>query len=403
LFEEVAHLLTRGQPKSRAETPTLELHIELIRQCLQDADVSYVEIPARPHGCSFVCCLTHDVDFFGIRRHGTDWTLAGFAMRGTVGTLVDVLRGRRPLDEAVRNWLAVLSLPLVFLGLWRDFWQPFEDYAGADQGRSSTFFLIPFKGKAGVNPDGATRALRAAPYSIREIRKEIQASSTPRMEFAIHGIDAWRDSQAGRAELNELAEVTGQGKPGIRMHWLYFSDQSPRQLEDAGFSYDSTWGYNDAVGYRAGTSQVFRLPGTESLMELPLAIMDSALFYTDRMGLDRHAAMERCRAIVQHARQFGGALVINWHDRSLAPERQWGRCYRELLDDLASGEVWFATAGEAVEWFRWRRSVRFAADGASSAVTIDAPALSPHLPSGRLVEHRDNGVEESALRGKAHT
>ena len=29
-------------------------------------------------------------------------------------------------------------------------------------------------------------------------------------------------------------------------------------LDEAGFEYDSTVGYNDAVGYRAGTSQVFR-------------------------------------------------------------------------------------------------------------------------------------------------
>lgn len=407
LFEEVSHLLTRGQPKSHAETPTLELHIELIRQCLQESGVSYVEIPARPYKCAFVCCLTHDVDFFGIRRHTADWTLAGFAVRGTVGTLVDVVRGRRPLDEAVRNWLAVLSLPLVFLGLGRDFWQPFEDYARAEQGRSSTFFLIPFKGQAGVGPDGATRALRAAPYSIREIRRDIEASSGPRTEFAVHGIDAWRDADAGRAELKELTAVTGQEKPGIRMHWLYFSDHSPRQLEDAGFAYDSTWGYNDAVGYRAGTSQVFRLAGTESLLELPLTIMDSALFYTGRMGLDRQEAMQRCRGIVQQARRFGGALVINWHDRSLAPERQWGRCYQDLLNEVQAGVVWFATAGQAVDWFRWRRAIRFSLDEGSGQVHVEAPAPSPHLPAGCLIVHRPVGgeveAEKTRFAGDAQT
>jgi len=76
LFDEVSYLLTRGQPKSHAETPTLELHIEVIRQCLQQSRISYVEIPARPYDFTFVCCLTHDVDFFGIRRHKADRTLA---------------------------------------------------------------------------------------------------------------------------------------------------------------------------------------------------------------------------------------------------------------------------------------------------------------------------------------
>ena len=77
LFAEVRHLLTHGQPKSRAAFPTLEFHIELQRTCLQEAGVPYVEIPPRPHGHSFVCCLTHDVDFFGVRRHRGDSTLAG--------------------------------------------------------------------------------------------------------------------------------------------------------------------------------------------------------------------------------------------------------------------------------------------------------------------------------------
>jgi len=407
LFEEVSYLLTRGQPRSHAETPTLELHIELIRQCLQESGVSYVEIPARPYKCAFVCCLTHDVDFFGIRRHTADRTLAGFAARGTVGTLVDVVRGRRPLDEAIRNWLAVLSLPLVLLGLARDFWQPFEDYARAEQGKSSTFFLIPFKGQAGVGPDGSTRALRAAPYNIREIRTDIEASSGPRTEFAVHGIDAWRDADAGRAELKELAAVTGQQKPGIRMHWLYFSDHSPRQLEDAGFAYDSTCGYNDAVGYRAGTSQVFRLPGTQSFLELPLTIMDSALFYTDRMGLDRQEAMERCRGIVQHARRFGGALVIDWHERSLAPERQWGRCYQDLLNEVHAGVVWFATAGQAVDWFRWRRAIRFSLEEGSPHVHVEAPTPSPQLPAACLIVHRPVGrqieAEETRFAGQSQT
>ena len=43
---------------------------------------------------------------------------------------------------------------------------------------------------------------------------------------------------------------------------LFLLPESPRQLEAAGFDYDSTWGYNNAVGYRPGTSQVFRLPET---------------------------------------------------------------------------------------------------------------------------------------------
>jgi hypothetical protein len=387
LFDEVRHLLTVGQPASRAATPTLDCHIALLRFLLQDLGVAFLEIPPRPAGYDFVCCLTHDIDFFGIRRHTFDRTLVGFAVRASFGSLVDWARGRRPATEAIRNWAALMSLPLVFLRLARDFWRPFDDYALVEQGRRSTFFLVPFRARPGVGPDGIERPSRAVAYQASDIRDEARDAAGRGSELAVHGIDAWRDSNAGLAELGELTSITGRNTAGIRMHWLYYDSATPERLEQAGFDYDSTWGYNDAVGYRAGTSQVFRLLATRELLELPLTIMDSALFYPGRMGLSRPEARRLCEAIVANARRFGGTVVINWHDRSLAPERQWGQPYQELLNDVATGDrAWFATAAEAVDWFRWRRSVRFIVD-ATGTVSVAAPARTKGMPGARISVH----------------
>ena len=388
LFREVRALLTEGQPASRAATPTLDLHVELLRRLLLDLGVSFVEIPPRPCGYEFVCCLTHDVDFLGIRRHPFDRTLTGFALRASVGTLLELLRGRRPLSEALQNWVALLTLPLVFLRLLPDFWRPFEDYAAVEGGHKSTFFLVPFKGKASVGPDGTVSAGRAVPYQIREIRNPLNEVTARGSELAVHGIDAWRDVDLGRAELAELTSVTGQNAAGVRMHWLYFERDSAKRLEEAGFAYDSSCGYNDAVGYRAGTSQVFRPLGTSRLLELPLTIMDSAMLFPRRMALTSKQSLQRCYAILANARRFGGTLVINWHDRSLAPERLWGWCYRELLSELAKGDrAWFATAAEAVGWFRWRRSIRFDSE-LKGTTEIRAAAPLDGLPPARVVVHR---------------
>ena len=206
--------------------------------------------------------------------------------------------------------------------------------------------------------------------------------------------------------MRELASTTGPQPAGVRMHWLYFAPESPRQLEAAGFNYDSTWGYNDAVGYRPGTSQVFRLPETKALMELPLSIMDSALFYPTRMNRSEPDAMLECRQIVENARRFGGTVVINWHDRSLAPERLWDRPYKQLLDEVGKDDrAWFATGSEAVDWFRWRRSTRFTWDTNSRVVTVTAPAARQGMPVGRLRISRPAGtsgpvLEECRLDGE---
>ena len=78
-------------------------------------------------------------------------------------------------------------------------------------------------------------------------------------------------------------------------------------------------------------------------------------------------------------------MVINWHDRSLAPERLWDRSYKQLLDEVGKDDrAWFATGGEAVDWFRWRRSTRFSWDANSRVVTVTAPAARKGVPAGRL-------------------
>jgi hypothetical protein len=133
-------------------------------------------------------------------------------------------------------------------------------------------------------------------------------------------------------------------------------------------------------------------------MELPLSIMDTALFYRGRMGLDREEAMELGRTVVSNARRYGGTLVINWHDRSLAPERLWDGAYRDLLEEIGSDDwVWFATAADAVDWFRWRRSIRFARDETSGGVTIAASLPPVHGRAATVQIFRGSAGSEAVV------
>ena len=88
------------------------------------------------------------------------------------------------------------------------------------------------------------------------------------------------------------------------MHWLLRDANTPSVLEQAGYAYDSTVGYNETVGYRAGTSQVFRPSGATTLLELPLHIQDGALFYPQRLDLSEPEAEKRCQALIDNARKI---------------------------------------------------------------------------------------------------
>jgi hypothetical protein len=397
LFKEVAVLLRQGQPPQFAEIATLEIHIALLRHWITAAGISLLELPPRPHGFDFVCCLTHDIDFLDIKRHKWDRTLFGFVARSSLGTLVDVLRRRRPLVEAVQIWFSLVSLPLVFLGILPDVWDPFRDYAAAEAGLPSTFFVVPFRNRAGLSPSGDVVASRAVSYEISEMVPQLRALEARGGEAAVHGIDAWRDSDAGRQELLQLQSVAPRGTAGVRMHWLYYDEDSPRRLEEAGFAYDSTCGYNNAVGFRSGTAQVFRQHGATHLAELPLAIMDTALFYPARLGLTQTEGLERCLRIIATTERFGGVVVLNWHDRSLSPERLWSATYRNLLANLRSRHrVWFATGKDTVEWFNWRRSIQFTEEP-DGCILIHAPSPKVPLPMVRALVHRVSGPGEHSL------
>ncbi len=335
LFSEVRTLLTTGQPPDHAGIPTLELHIALLRDFIIASGAPLAEIPPAPDGYPFIACLTHDIDHPSIRQHKFDHTMFGFLFRAIFGSLLELVRGRVSVSDLLSNWTAALKLPLV------------------------------------------------------DIAAQIRNLMAAGCEIGLHGIDAWRDSSCGREELDEIRQITGAREVGVRMHWLYFDERSPLSLENAGATYDSTVGYNETVGYRAGTTQAYKPLQATRLLELPLHVMDTALFYPDRLNLSPREARKRVGNIIDQVSKFGGGIIVNWHDRSIAPERQWGRFYEDLVDELKSKGAWFSTAAQAVAWFQKRRSVVFEsisweADTLRVKVAVQG---SDNVPSLRLRIH----------------
>ncbi len=387
LFGEIRTLLTAGQPSANANMPALELHIAFLRDLITGCGVSLIEIPPVPEGYSFIACLTHDVDHPLVRTHKWDHTMFGFLYRAVFGSLRDFIQGRQSARGLITNWTAALKLPLVHLGFAKDFWSEFADhYLELERGVCSTFFVLPFKGRPGKTLQGSAPKFRAARYGARDIVDTLQKLIAAGCEVGLHGIDAWLDRSCGLEELNEIRNLAGTTEVGVRMHWLFYDQQSPATLEKAGAAYDSTIGYNETVGYRAGATQVYRPLGTHRFLELPLHVMDTSLFYPTHLNLSPPQARALLGRMADNTVQFGGCLTINWHDRSVAPERLWDACYRDLIADLRSRGAWFTTAGQAVSWFRKRRSAVFETDSNEEG-TVRAGVAIDHvdtLPGLRL-------------------
>ena len=359
LFREVELLLSVGQPPEWGSVPTLDLHIAMLREWILGAGITLVEIPPAPAGYQFMVCLTHDIDFAGIRNHLFDHTMLGFLYRATVGAVRNVARGRLSMTGLFRSWRAAASLPFVYLGWVKDFWEPFGWYLQAEQDLPATYFLIPFKRRPGERVGGRYPSLRAAGYDVAELAEWTATLLKRGCELGVHGIDAWHNPEKARDELRKIAAISGELRPGIRMHWLLRDEHTARVLEQAGYDYDASLGYNETVGYLCGTAQVFRPLSARSLLELPLHIQDGALFFRDRLDLSEAAAWKCSEDLIRLARTLGGVLTILWHDRSHAPERFWGDFYLRLVRTLRALDGWFGSAGQIVGWFRKRRAVRF--------------------------------------------
>jgi hypothetical protein len=356
LFNEVHYLLTVGQPAQNAAIPALDEHIAWLRDWITRSGAPLVEIPPVPDGYKFIGCLTHDIDHPALRNHRFDHTMLGFLYRSTLGTVCDVFRGKKPLKALVRNGRAACILPFVHLGLARDFWLDFDRYLGIEAGHGSTFFVIPRKGYPGRLTNGSVSRKRACQYDIDQLTPQLKEIVSAGGEVGVHGLDAWIDAEEGRKERERVAQAVGVSELGVRMHWLFFGADSPAALERAGFTYDSSVGYRDTIGFRAGTTQAYAPPGARDLLELPLHIMDTALFYPSYLNLGDREAARLISGLIDSAERLGGALTINWHDRSISPERLWDGFYLNLLGELKGRGAWLPTGTQAVGWFRKRRS-----------------------------------------------
>jgi len=148
------------------------------------------------------------------------------------------------------------------------------------------------------------------------------------------------DHKHRNAALQDACEGLGfqEAEWGVRQHYLRFDPLHTWRIHEAtGIEHDSTLGFADRVGFRAGTARafdVFDLVQRRSLRvrERPLLAMDVSLF--EGMGLGIEAGMTEVKEVVGRARPHGGEAVLLFHNNwPVGARRQ--REYRRLITHLA--------------------------------------------------------------------
>jgi hypothetical protein len=299
-----------------------------------------------PDGRRWAAAVTHDLDVVDLWPAFTGLRLAELTRKGQFARMGRVLAsaaltvGRNPVQRGLQQLLA------------------------AEHARNiaSTWFVLcgtpTFRtmraGDLTYRPDG--RGARAAVRALRERGCEIN----------LHGSFETSDRHALFAEQrHRLAELSESPVLGVRQHFLRMRPgQTMRGMAEAGFRYDSTWGFPDRNGFRLGVGDV--IPAWDGAGDCTLDMQEAPVVWMDR-ALSKYAGVEDPEAwiaegvtLAEACREVNGLWVGVWHPNLTPPLGFPGapEAFVALLDRLLEREPYIAPLGRLVEWRIARRSVR---------------------------------------------
>lgn len=204
-------------------------------------------------------------------------------------------------------------------------------------GLRAAFYFIG--GKTGGHVNGA--------YTLTEpwIQKLLCNIHYRGNEIGLHpGYDTFLDRCKIQREFAELKRVAGhlgirQDIWGGRQHYLRWEVPATWQAwDDCGLDYDTTLGFAEHVGFRAGVCYEYPVFNLRSrlalnLVERPLTLMDGTLLGHPYMRLSAQAALERAMTLRGRIQRFAGDFSILWHNSYLVYSH-----HRELFRAILAGQ-----------------------------------------------------------------
>ena len=138
------------------------------------------------------------------------------------------------------------------------------------------------------------------------------------------------------AEVESMRDALGERELGGRQHYLRWSPLTWQHWESCGLKYDSSVGFADHIGFRAGTCFPYRpwlldLNREADLLEIPLLVMEGT--FPVYMKLGREESLEAACACIARCKTVGGVFTFLFHNHALLDsDLRW--LYEQLLQRL---------------------------------------------------------------------
>jgi hypothetical protein len=205
--------------------------------------------------------------------------------------------------------------------------------------------------KRGLDTAVYWKASRLGPYDSgydprsTKIRETVRFLQDLDVENGVHpGYATYRCAEELQREVNLVRGVVGEDCLGGRQHYLRWCPETWVDWEKTGLAYDSTLGYAEQVGFRAGTCVPYRpwllsLDREADLLEIPLIVMDVTLL--ESMELEEDELLLTVQRLIGKCAAIGGVFTLLFHSTTLRNE-SLTPLYNKMLDmlDLSSRFDW---------------------------------------------------------------
>jgi len=197
------------------------------------------------------------------------------------------------------------------------------------------------------------------------LAREIKDSLDKNFETGIHGsYSSGCDSPLLREEIKSLEAIAERKIPGGRQHFLNYSVlRTPEVFQGAGIEYDTTVGFRDINGFRAGACLPYYLYSFASdsqtgVLEMPLAIMDGVLF--DHQDGSKESAWRAAEDILKKVKDARGCCSVVWHQHVFNnPDYPyWEEIYLMLIAWVKDNGGALLSPGELNRFWRNKRQDR---------------------------------------------
>nr|MDK2850707.1 hypothetical protein [Candidatus Cloacimonadota bacterium] len=322
-----------------AETPVVDVYIRIILSALDRVLPEYVRDVNWKKEFRFSMGISHDIDYWNF------WDSQTFrkVMRYNLHSL-----HTRPFAAIYKIIGHLIHKKLIY-----NHFKLLSKIKQKEQklGVKSTWFLM---GSSNYEDDRQN-------YITSDTYREEIVNLLADQDIGLHGSpESAFDPDVLERELKNLRDL-GFKPRGFRTHYLHFEYQkSFAILESKGIQYDSTLGYWENIGFRAGISfpfYPFNIAENRPfrVLEIPLIVMDTSLNSRKAMNKSYSSAHRSIKRLIQFSSRYQSHLSVLWHNTTFDPidYPMWGKLYWRTIRNAKAAGAWVTSLSDIYdEWVK---------------------------------------------------